>query len=194
MDYKEYQYSRNAAWQLLINCCVTELPVKVSDICRMIGVPVRVGPSPFGGDGCCLMVGGRPVILVSEGAIPTRQRFTAAHELGHLMLGHVGRSGLVNREPSPQDDPIEQAANVFASRLLAPACVLWGCGVESAEEIADLCDISEQAAALRWQRMRELYRRGKFLNHPLERQVYAQFREYIKTHRIRDPFSPADNQ
>lgn len=194
MNYTEYQYSRDAAWQMLIDCSVTKLPVKVTDICRLIGVSVREGPPPSGGDGCCLMVGGKPVILVSETALPARQRFTAAHELGHLMLGHVGRRGLVNREPSPQDDPIEQAANVFASRLLAPACVLWGCGVASAQEIAALCGISGQAATLRWDRMQELYRRGKFLSHPLERQVYEQFKEYIEKHRIRDPFSRADNQ
>ena len=88
------------------------------------------------------------------------------------------------REPEPGDNPIEQAANVFASRLLAPACVLWGCGVQSAEDIERLCDISRAAADFRWSRMQELYRRQRFLSSPLERLVYDQFADYIKGHRL----------
>ena len=90
---------------------------------------------------------------------------------------------MLNREPSLEDDPLEQAANVFASRLLAPACVLWGCNMQSAAEIAQLCGISQTAAEFRWERLQLLYQRGKFLTSPLERQVYAQFRPYIDAHR-----------
>ena len=130
------------------------------------------------------VIGSVPTIMVSNLTIPARQRFTCAHELGHIILGHVGRYDLVCREPAPGDNPIEQAANVFASRLLAPACVLWGCGVQSAEDIAQLCDISRAAAEFRWSRMQELYRRQRFLTSPLERLVYAQFENYIKGHRL----------
>ena len=130
-----------------------------------------------------MALNGRPVILLAEGPSPERRRFILAHELGHIILGHVGRVGLLNREPSPEDDPLEQAANVFASRLLAPACVLWGCNVQSAAEIAQLCGISQTAAQFRWERLQLLYQRGKFLTSPLERQVYAQFRPYIEAHR-----------
>lgn len=94
------------------------------------------------------------------------------------------RYDLVCREPDPGDNPIEQAANVFASRLLAPACVLWGCGVQSAEDIEQLCDISRAAAEFRWTRMQELYRRQRFLTSPLERLVYDQFADYIRGHRL----------
>jgi Zn-dependent peptidase ImmA (M78 family) len=106
-----------------------------------------------------------------------------AHELGHILLGHVGEYHLVNREPSPHDDPIEQEANGFAARLLAPACVLWGCGASSAEEIAALCDISMAAARYRWERMQILLERDKFLRSPLERKVYKRFSKYIKLYR-----------
>ena len=107
------------------------------------------------------------------------------HELGHILLGHVGKYDLVSREPSSKDNSIERAANVFASRLLAPACVLWGCGVNSAREIAQLCNISQAAAEFRWMRMQTLYKRGKFLTSPMERQVYQQFGSYIESHRLR---------
>ena len=192
MNYKDYQFSRNAAWRLLIDCGITELPIKPTRICRQLGIPVRIGTPPKGSDGCAIVVNGEPVIILSGEPAVTRQRFSAAHELGHILLGHLGHVDLVNREPSPQDSPIEQAANVFASRLLAPACVLWGCGVASVEEIGALCDIGPQAAAFRWQRMQELNRRNKFLLHPLERQVYAQFQAYIETHRLRDRPAPPE--
>ena len=107
------------------------------------------------------------------------------------MLHHSGR--LKNREPADGDAAVEQAANVFASRLLAPACVLWGCGVHTPEQIAELCSISLPAARFRAARMAELYEREQdflmtrgrscFLLSPLERQVYEAFADYIAAHR-----------
>lgn len=183
MDYKDYQYSRDAAWRILIDCHITELPVRALDICKALDITVRRTTLTAGPEGRSVALNGRPVILLAAGPAPERRRFTLAHELGHIMLGHMGLVGLVNREPSPEDDPLEQAANVFASRLLAPACVLWGCGVQSAGEIAQMCGISQAAAQFRWERLQILYRRNKFLLSPLERQLYAQFRPYIEAHR-----------
>ena len=180
MDYKDYKNSRDLAWQVLINEKVTELPVKVGKLCQGMGIQVRYYEPVDSSDGYSAIIEGTPWIFVSDQATPERRRFTAAHELGHILLGHVGQYHLVNREPSGKDNPIEQAANVFASRLLAPACVLWALDVRTPEEIAALCQISYQAAAFRSERMAILYERGKFMSSPLERQVYAQFREFIE--------------
>lgn len=136
MDYKDYQYSRDAAWRILIDCHTTELPVRALAICQALGIPVRRTSLIDAPEGRSAALNGRPLILLAEGPSPERRRFTLAHELGHIILGHVGRVGLLNREPSPEDDPLEQAANVFASRLLARACVLWGCNVQSAARAA----------------------------------------------------------
>lgn len=184
MDYKDYQYSRDAAWRILIDCHATELPVRALNICQTLGIPVRRTSRTEAPEGRSMALNGRPVILLSAEPSPERRRFTLAHELGHIVLGHMDRVGVLNREPSPEDDPLEQAANVFASRLLAPACVLCGCNVQSAAEIAQLCGISQTAAEFRWERLQLLYQRGKFLISPLERQVYAQFRPYIDAHRM----------
>ena len=184
MNYKNYQNSRDAAWRLLIDMKIGELPVRPGAICRGLGIKVRYYTPEDGNDGMSFLDNGIPIILVSRLASRARQRFTAAHELGHIVLGHVGRYALVNREPSVQDDPVEQAANVFASRLLAPACVLWGCNARTAEEIATMCDISLQAAQFRAERMAVLYRRDKFLASPLEREVFRQFADYIAGHRL----------
>ena len=190
MNYKHYQKSRDKAWQILIDYNIKELPISVYALCQRMDVGVKVFVPKDENDGLSLIVDGEPFILVGTTSSVERQRFTAAHELGHILLGHVGKYELVNREPSPTDNPIEQEANVFASRLLAPACVLWGCGVKTADDIQRLCGISRPAAEYRMKRMKILYERNKFLTSPLERQVYAQFAEYIEKNRIKTPVAP----
>lgn len=182
MNYGDYQKARDLAWQILRREKIRALPVDVVEICRRLGIKVleHAELAPEVGDGLSCVLAGEPYIFIRPGQSRQRCRFTVAHELGHVLLGHVGKYRLVNREPSPQDDPVEQAANIFAARLLAPACVLWGCRVSSAAEIAALCDISPTAAGVRWERMQILLTRGKFLTSPMERKVYRQFKGYIK--------------
>lgn len=183
MKYEKYKASRNLAWEVLLQEGICELPVRTSALCRKLGVTLAYGEQKAGNDGFSVTVGASMYIVIREGMTTARTRFTVAHELGHILLGHVGRYHLVNREPSGSDNPIEHEANVFASRLLAPACVLWGCGVHTAEEIAALCEISPQAAEIRAKRMALLYERDRFLSSPLERQVYEQFLPFICSHR-----------
>lgn len=184
MEYEKYKASRDLSWQILLDMEICRFPVKISDICRKLGVGIKIYQSQNHNDGFTTSVKGKTVIFVNGKCNIGRQRFTAAHELGHILNGHVGKYKLVNREPSKTDNPIEQEANVFASRLLAPACVLWGCNVQSAEDIMRLCDISHQAAEYRMERMRLLYERGKFLTSSLEREVYKQFSDYIKANKL----------
>lgn len=184
MDYKKYRAARDMSWRILLGEGVRSLPVSVSALCRSMGIAVKYYDGTSESDGESTIIAGRPLIFVSKNKPIPRQRFTAAHELGHILLGHVGEGHLVNREPAPGDNPLEREANVFASRLLAPACVLWGCGVQSPEDIMELCGISQQAAEFRWQRIQALMERKRFLSSPLERDVYAQFADYIAGHRL----------
>ena len=50
-----------------------------------------------------------------------RNRFTVAHELGHLMLGHTVKPGRINLQSS---DSKEIEANQFAAELLMPLQML----------------------------------------------------------------------
>lgn len=187
MNYTHYKAARDFSWEILIRERVCALPISTSGLCRQMGIEVKYDDKVRLGDGCggmALKKGRRYVIVVRRSDPPQRQRFTIAHELGHILFGDVGRFKLVNREPSPMDNPIEMRANVFASRILAPACVLWGCGVKSAADIEKLCDISPTAAAFRWKRLQYLYVQNHFLDSELEQKVFAQFREYIETHKL----------
>lgn len=195
MNYENYKKSRNAAWKILIACRVDALPVDLNAVLRHLDV--RVYAYSRGQElleaaglteaarqvsGFTFFAGAQPVILYNDTELPQRIRFTVAHELGHIVLGHVrpGEYTRQNREPQPGDDPMEQAANRFAADLLAPACVLWGLDLHRAEDIAKVCKISIQAARYRAERMEILYQRNKFFLHPLERAVYRQFEQYIK--------------
>lgn len=184
MNYNDYKISRNLSWEILIRENVTKLPVRVAQLCRQMGIHVKMYVPADENDGYSTIIKNEAFIFVSSEKCVERQRFTAAHELGHILLGHTGKYVLTNREPAPTNNPIEQAANVFAARLLAPACVLWGCNAREPEEIMELCHISRAAAEYRAERMKLLHERERFLISPLERQLYQQFLPYINNHRL----------
>lgn len=198
MSYKDYQNVRDAAWQIFLDCGINSLPVSLNTVCRELKIKVltyekgariiekaQLSQAAHRTDGMTFYVQNTPVVLYDEKKSPMRAKFTVAHEVGHIIMGHVkpGRFTVANREPQPGDAPEEQAANQFAARLLAPACVLWGLGVHSAEEIMALCRISRPAAEFRAKRMAELYRRNQFLTSPLERKVYHRFQPFIREYR-----------
>lgn len=198
MNYRDYQNTRDAAWRILLDCNIDHLPVSLNTICRKLKIrALTYGKNTemikranltqviHRTDGMTFYSGETPIILFDEKVLPARAKFTVAHEMGHIVLGHVkpGEATTANREPSPGDAPEERAANQFAARLLAPACVLWGLDVHTASEIMELCHISRQAAQFRADRMEELYRRNKFLVSPLEREVYQRFQPFIQEYR-----------
>ena len=63
-------------------------------------------------------------IYINSDADPKRQRFTIAHELGHILLNHIesGKGSMAFRDSTStkSSDPIELAANSFAAELLMP--------------------------------------------------------------------------
>ena len=194
MNYDDYKRARDLSWRVLLNTGTRELPVKVSRICRGYGVTLRsyqVGAPLIRelgleaqcdiSDGFTVRSGDRCYVFYNMEQPPGRVRFTIAHELGHVLLGHLGdgEHTVYNRESSSEDALEEHTANVFASRLLAPACVLHALGAVTPEQIAAVCDISMAAARFRAGRMGLLEQRGKYGSSPLERQVLAQFRSYI---------------
>lgn len=180
MNYGQYKNARNASWQCLIDYNMNSLPVKVSRIAKQADIVLlknsAVNLLSENESGITLMQDDKLYIVYADEQSPQRCRFTIAHELGHIFLGHLfSKDG----NGFATTDEAEHSANVFARDLLAPACVLHELHATNAAAIANLCDISLEAATYRAERMAELERRNAFYLHPLERQVKEQFAEFI---------------
>lgn len=184
MDYAKYKGLRDASWRCLIECETNALPISLGDICTKykIGIVNDSAVNVLDGEsGRIVRIGNKTRIIVNDDHTMQRRRFTIAHELGHFLLGHLGSDiSFLNREIIEVKPEEEMQADMFAIRLLSPACVLWGLNLHTAEEIAEYCDISLQAASYRAERMAELYRRNRFLRSPVERTLYKQFEPFIK--------------
>lgn len=191
MNYGVYKNVRNNAWQCLLDVGITELPVSVVKIADFFDIkivknskynwlkPKQIGISR-------LTSNGRWIICYEDTEPSYRSRFTIAHELGHILLGHQLKDGEDHTRTFDKDRPqIESEADMFAARILAPACVIWALDLHTPEEISELCQISHEAAEIRAKRMELLYSRNMFLSHPLERQVYEQFKNFIEEKKAR---------
>jgi Zn-dependent peptidase ImmA (M78 family) len=90
---------------------------------RDLEIPVVVAALPDGIAGCCWRDGARAVLWVNGTQVAVRQRFTLAHELGHLRCGHDGDVPVDTFETlaGKTTDSREIQANAFAAELLAPA-------------------------------------------------------------------------
>lgn len=187
--YGVYKKVRNASWQALIDNKVDSLPVDIVQIACNNGIRLlknsQVSELRNGEVGISMFDGSQWFIVYDDLLPIGRKRFTVAHELGHIFLGHPLVAGFHARTAASTMIPkTESEANSFASRFLAPACVLWGLNAHKSADIARLCDISKEAADIRAKRMAELYKRNKFLTSPLEQQVYRQFERFIEQNRL----------
>jgi hypothetical protein len=95
---------------------------------------------------------GRWLILLNGGESFTRQRFSLAHELKHI-LDHRFVDVLYQRIPKAERaDFIEGVCDYFAGCLLVPRPWLkqaWGNGVQRPKAVADHFGVSELAAQVR---------------------------------------------
>lgn len=126
---KDNPYTR--AKGLLDRLSIKSAPVSVEKIAKALGAQVRF--SPFDGElsGMVYIKDGVPIIGVNSLHHPNRQRFTIAHELGHLELHremitsavHVDKAfpALMRDSTSATGtEEIEIQANQFAAELLMP--------------------------------------------------------------------------
>jgi Zn-dependent peptidase ImmA (M78 family) len=113
---------------------ICNIPVPVERIAKALGAEVRFSPLDDELSGMIFVRNNRPVIGVNALHHPNRQRFTIAHEIGHLEMHralieakvHVDKTfpafPILNRDgrSSAGNDAMEIAANQFAAELLVP--------------------------------------------------------------------------
>lgn len=114
--------------KLLYEMKIEKPPVPLETVAQSLGANIRY--SPFEGDisGMLFRDKDQTVIGVNSLHHPNRQRFTIAHEIGHLLLHkgtevHVDRTFRVNLRSdvsSQAVDSDEIEANRFAAHLLMP--------------------------------------------------------------------------
>lgn len=190
--YTEYKIARDKSWEVLIECKIHTLPLNLAQIAKYYNITIikysESNDKTLTGDGFSTIVNGRLVIYYNDiDSSITRQRFTISHELGHCLLGHVKeniRTFRYNSEADKYKNPKEMQANVFARDILMPATILHSLGISSADEIANICNVSMQSAEIRFNRLMELNKRGMYNKHSLERQVYNNFEDYINKNKI----------
>ncbi len=146
-------------------------PVPVEKMVRSQGILIQKGHLDDDISGLLVRSGDGATIGVNAGHVPTRRRFTIAHEFGHFLLHegiseHVDHGYRVNfrdQESSLARDVEEIEANFFAASLLMPRTMLDACGAIDAldsdtavRDLARLFHVSQHAMSLR---LANVYRR-----------------------------------
>lgn len=183
LSAKKYYYISHLSRQCLIENNITELPITLSQIIinnhwKLIQyeklkslnnknynslMSINSGFAEY-------TTSGEYVIFYDSSQPITTQRFTIAHEIGHILLHHFNYPN-ENRE---------QEANMFAARLLMPMCVLYECKVKNAQEVADLCNVSFISANYRYERLLLVKNRKKFYTDKNEKKLRNLFKTFIK--------------
>lgn len=117
--------------RLLQDHSVDRPPVPIDRIARACGALVE--RRPFDGETCGFLLRQDDAILIGVNSAHHRhrQRFTVAHELGHMLMhrDEIGEVHVDHRfafflrdeSSSTGEKPLERAANRFAAEILMPA-------------------------------------------------------------------------
>ena len=163
-----YALARKKATNLLQEAKIVAPPVPVEKLAKLKGAVVRY--EPFQGQMSGLLYKSKAIdqAIIGVNALDPgfRQRFTIAHELGHLLLHEdtdlqVDQHAFLafrNLKSSSTNDPKEVEANQFAATLLMPEELLRQCVLDlegdrdlenSISKLAQQFGVSEQAMTIR---------------------------------------------
>jgi Zn-dependent peptidase ImmA (M78 family) len=135
---------REEATRLLKSYEISQPPVPVDMLAEALGAQVRY--SPHDGELAGMLMRGNDQIVIGVNSLHhiNRQRFTIAHEIGHLLLHkrdvHIDRSFRVHRRDAISSmaiDPDEIEANRFAAELLMPFDMITS-------DLVELIDVEDE--------------------------------------------------
>ena len=162
-------YSKELALKTLAGFGDIRLPVDVIRLCKEQGILLTVCELSEDVPGVSFVYEGMPFIFVREKEDGKHQRFICAHEMGHLLQGHVGEWGRVVGKAELGVKEKEREAMVYAAELLMPQCLLLMIDAISIEKIMELCEVPYRAA---FYALKEIGRqREKWVSSELETEV-----------------------
>ena len=162
--------ARNQAELLVASLGIRQPPISVEEVAKHLGLRIISMDLEEGVSGLLITRPSMSCIVIREGDVLVRQRFSIAHEIGHYVLRHqmepgghvhVDRGHLVSRRDqrsSSGTDLKEVEANQFAASLLMPTpLMLESIKALEADDLTDehltrLADkfrVSEQAMTIR---------------------------------------------
>lgn len=135
MTPKRRRTIQERAQALLEEQGVTSAPVPVERLAKALGAQLRFSPLDDELSGMIYVKDGTPIVGVNALHHPNRQRFTIAHELGHLQLHrpeitkeiHVDKGFpmlMRNAVSATGVNEMEIEANFFAAEILMPETFL----------------------------------------------------------------------
>lgn len=167
------------AEEVLRQAGALSVPIDLNRVANSLFVKVHQEQMEDRVSGALIVKGGERHIIVNRAHHPNRQRFTTAHELGHLVLHddtgdklfideqlrvyqRVGEaSSTAYKQSNSTTDPrMEWEANMFAAALLMPASLLRHAALghnlwdeHDIEALAGAFGVSAQAMSIRLQQL-----------------------------------------
>ena len=135
MNSQKRRKIQERAKALLQENNITSAPVPVERIAKALDAQLRYSPLDEELSGMIYVKDGTPIIGVNALHHPNRQRFTMAHEIGHLVLHrteitkeiHVDKGFPMLMRDAVSSTGVEEMeieANFFAAEILMPAAFL----------------------------------------------------------------------
>ncbi|MEG0753332.1 MAG: ImmA/IrrE family metallo-endopeptidase [Angelakisella sp.] len=186
---------RSLACEALLKAGVRRLPVRIKSVAEQFGISVFTYTQyadtvdcsvaevaqRYGADGFTQCIGGRVAVFYYQNGNLRRIRWTIAHELAHVLLGHLQDGGGADAD---------RQADALAAELLCPSAVVAACGCTGPRELVQLCDISPAAAACRWRELAAPYTEPLPTEVALLRQMESFLREGNREEQVSEVFLP----
>lgn len=135
------QTAKTAAYQLLAECGISKFPLTLPDLKEIVKQKgwylksyqadeeylreMNLAPLASQYDAFVFQYDGDQQIFYDENLGADERLYIIAHEIGHIALDHKDHIGISAK--SNEDTPLEHDAEIFATCLLAPPCIVKQC-------------------------------------------------------------------